>query len=117
MTTEALYYNTINAGLATLLSGRVYPIKLPQNTAFPALLYSVGSAETDGYMELGDTPPFLYQFDNVFYATSYAKIIEITDKLREVCSAMNWNVTSFADGNYDEDLKTFSRAVTITVVY
>ena len=116
MTTEALYYNTINDGLNTLLSGRVYPIKLPQNTVFPALLYSVGSADTDGYMEYSDNPPFTYQFENIFYASSYAKIIEITDEMRDICKAQNWTLSSFSDGNYDEDLKTFSRAVTITIV-
>lgn len=116
MTTEALYFDTLNSSLSTLLSGRVFPIKLPQNTVFPALLYSVGSAEADGYLELGSPPPYTFEFENVFYASSYAQIIQITDALRDMCATQNWNISGYSDGNYDEDLKTYSRTVSITVV-
>lgn len=116
MTTEALYYNTINDGLATLLSGRVYPVKLPQNVQFPAMLYSVDDAEADGYVELSKPPPFTFVFSNTFYASSYADIIAITESLRSICYGQNWNINGFADGSYDEDLKTYSRTVSVTVV-
>lgn len=116
MTTEAYYYDTINSGLSSILSGRVFPIKLPQNTVYPALLYSVDSAEADGYLELGKSPAYTFDFSNTFYASSYGQIIEITDAIREICSDENWNISGYADGNYDEALKTYSRTVNITVV-
>lgn len=115
MTTEAHYYDIINTGLIDLLGGRFTPIKLEQNTQFPAMFYST-DVDGDGYLELSSKPAYTFEFSNTFYAHSYAEITQITDKIIQVCADNDWNISGYADNGYDENLKTYSRTVNVTVV-
>lgn len=112
MSTEATYYQEL-VGIPQV-SGRAYPIKLPQNPTYPAVIYNV-EVEIEGRLSI-DSADGLYAFENIFYATSYSDIIAITESFRDISISKGWNIVGYTDLDYVEDKQVYARALIINVL-
>ena len=112
MSTEALYYQTLTA--IPLIGGRAFPVKLPQDVTYPAVIYSV-ETEIEGRLSI-DEVEGLYAFENTFYATSYSDIIAITESFRDISIANGWNIAGYADLGFEADKSVYARALVINVL-
>ena len=96
-------YLAAHAGLAALVGGRIYPIRLPQGTGLPAVCYrrvsGVRKHNVNG-LTLVARPRF--QFD--CWAYSYAEAKAVAEEVRQ---ALNGYHGAGWDSVIDNDLDTY----------
>jgi hypothetical protein len=116
MSTEALYYQTLlnTSTISNMLGNRVYPVKLPQNVTYPALMYDV-EANIEAMLDASCVTWGLFSFSNTFYASSYSDIIKITEALRDVSQAKGWNIEGFADLEFSTENNVFARTLIVNI--
>jgi hypothetical protein len=116
MSAESTYSQTLSSDstLNGIISDRIYPVKFPQNVAYPSLMYRV-EADIDGLLDVSSDPSGVFDFENTFNCSSYSQVIAITEALKNICSVNDWNISHFIDNDYNENTQTFSRTLNIII--
>jgi len=92
-----------DAGLLTLVSTRLYPVKVPQSPTYPLVSYLAISGQSMN--SLGGTGALrnsLYQFD--VYAKTYSEAISIADALETAMASASFKtlLQSRIDADFDD---------------
>ena len=116
MSTESQYYQSLNGttSLTDVVGDRIYPVKLPQDTAYPAMFYDV-EAEIEDRLSI-DSVDGVYSFSNTFYASSYVDILNITEAFRDISRANQWNIAGYTDMDFVIDKNVYARTLIIIVL-
>lgn len=116
MGVESSYYQTLitTPSLTAVLGDRIYPVRIPQDKAFPNMLYDV-EVEIQGRLSIDDVEG-LFSFSNTFYCKSYGDIIAITEAFRDISKANQWNIAGYVDLDYVTDKDVYARTIIINIL-
>ena len=104
------------AGLTSLVSTRIYPVKFPQNPTLPAIIYTRIDTQVDTTFENLEVENPRIEFDII--ANSYSDITNIVAQLRLAMSGATtfqsiWITDN--DLNFDPDQDYYRRTVEFSV--
>jgi len=105
-----------HSGLSALVSTRNYPVKLPQNPTYPAVVYSRVSANiiSDLDNEHKDNPRFQFDVIGSSYSSVRSVIVQLLDAM-VLSTTFKAVYLSDQDLEYDDDLELYRGIVDFSV--
>lgn len=114
MSPTKLVYTTLttDAALAALVDGRIYPLRIPQNEALPAITYQQASRPNGGLRGCGQPDRGLVQVS--IFAKSYEQVEAISTAVRRALDGYEVGQFSIEYENgrdlHDDTSETYFRA-------
>jgi len=103
MSEQNLYSALVNdSGVSALVSTKIYPVKAPQNTAFPYVVYRrITGLSVNGLDGEMGTTNGRFQID--VYSSTYTQVKALAEAVKEAVKASNLRSVLIFDQDFDFD--------------